>query len=275
LGDKAGGTWLYVGAGQDMRPLIISQPGSCHWWIDPVYDPGHIWYQSDKVGNIYKRFHGLGERPVVMPDEIIPKISTLTLKDQTKIVFAGGEHTREDLYPKVCDVVFLADITPNNPDELNILKKDGFVIKMEAGEGSSNLLGLASLEDVDGAFLFIESFPLEVRPGEKGTIKIFKKQRELTRSEQEQLSLSKTLEMFLDDPHGSFAVLESEKVSSGDWQNKVLQIIKRKIAKLGHLEPSTVEKIREAIAMKYDIDELRAIEDKWAKDIIDFLDSLR
>ena len=81
--------------------------------------------------------------------------------------------------------------------------------------------------------------------------------------------------MFLDDPHGSFAVLESEKVSSGDWQNKVLQIIKRKIAKLGHLEPSTVEKIREAIAMKYDIDKLRAIEDKWAKDIIDFLDSLR
>ena len=80
--------------------------------------------------------------------------------------------------------------------------------------------------------------------------------------------------MFLDDPRGSSAVLESKFVSNEDWQNQVLQIIKRKMKNLGQLERSTVGEIKKTIELKYEIDELRKYDDKKAKELIAFYDGL-
>lgn len=119
-----------MGAGRDKKSLALAPVGAHHWWVDPVYDPRHYWYQEKLVPEMFSFFKKKGISPTVTPDSDNKFRSDLQLKDKTVISFMGGIGEDSNNYPSETDVVFVADKSFSDPQTLVKLKTGGLYVSI-------------------------------------------------------------------------------------------------------------------------------------------------
>jgi hypothetical protein len=269
LGSSGGGLWLYVGAGNDLRPLALSSSGATHWWISPDYDPNSWIYQEDLVGRVFTTLEkSTGIRPIVTPDFKNIYASTLQVDGETEVKFIGGLMEELENYPTECDVIFLSTVTPIDPYEAAVLKKGGFVVS------DGDQIGYLELELK--VFEKIGEYEIdEIKPGRRGKLNIYQKIRDLSPVEIQRVNLASLVETMLKNPEGSSCYWEHKRIDSyKEFPLMVIDSLKRRVEKLGNLEPDTKIWLRENIKMKYDLDALHKSDYPGASVIVDFYNSL-